>query len=231
MTLTESSDKPGVPPKQEEGDDPIAEAVSKRICTHMNDDHAVTVYGMAQKVLFLVSTHAIGDGEWKLTSAKLHKVTSEGCDIKVTKCKRDGDMCEMQTVHYPFSRRLSSADEVKKELVEIHNRVLAPSFLWLTFKPRCIIINALMTGLFIGTLIFRMGGYVAGLFWFLVVGHIVEGAVAAWRCRNVLKLGWKTTRLWYLCVLPVGMPIMQELKSLCMIVHESKKAKSNKKSD
>jgi Protein of unknown function (DUF2470) len=223
------------------GNDEISTAVSQRICQHMNDDHAVTVFGMAQACLFLVSPCANGDGRGtKITSATLQKVTPDGCEIKVVQC--NGDLCEMATVTYPFSstttnnnknnnnKRVTTSSEIKQELIAIHSRVLQPSFLWLILKPRCVAIIALDVGLFLGTFLLGMrGGLVEGLFWFLVAAHLVEGSVGVYYCRCILKVDWKTTKQWFVCILPVGLPIMRELQELCAMAQQQQQSQKKKK--
>jgi Protein of unknown function (DUF2470)/Domain of unknown function (DUF4499) len=207
--------------------DEISTVVSQRICQHMNDDHAVTVFGMAQTRLFLVSPCINGDGRGtKITSAKMTKVTNDGCEIKVVKCH--GDLCEMETVVYPFAKRCTTSAEIKQELIVIHSHVLQPNFLWLILKPRCVAIIALDVLLFLGTFLLHMrNGMVEGLFWFLVVAHLVEGSVGVYYCRRILKVNWKTTKQWLVCILPVGLPVMRELKELCAMAGKQSSSSSS----
>ena len=79
-------------------DEEISSEASKRMCAHMNEDHGVTVYAMAKSSFRL-------QGGWKLTDAKMKKVTLQGCEIQAVTCS--GDLCEMQRINYPFNPPLN----------------------------------------------------------------------------------------------------------------------------
>jgi DNA-binding Xre family transcriptional regulator len=87
------------------GEDVSPEA-SQRICTHMNEDHAATVIGMAQSTL-----------NWKegkirkVTFAKLTKVTLLECSLSFALCHKD--VCEVHARSVPFIPPLQSAHELR----------------------------------------------------------------------------------------------------------------------
>eukprot|EP00542_Grammatophora_oceanica_P001326 CAMPEP_0194068746 /NCGR_PEP_ID=MMETSP0009_2-20130614/87232_1 /TAXON_ID=210454 /ORGANISM="Grammatophora oceanica, Strain CCMP 410" /LENGTH=100 /DNA_ID=CAMNT_0038721871 /DNA_START=109 /DNA_END=411 /DNA_ORIENTATION=+ len=77
----------------------ISKAASQRMCQHMNDDHAVSVYGMVRSMFPGAST--------VVTDTEIVGISFETCDFT---CKVNG---KSQHVSYPFHPPLSSAKEAR----------------------------------------------------------------------------------------------------------------------
>ena len=83
----------------------IAPAVSKRICSHMNDDHKISIYAMTKAAL------KSPDNKKKLTNLKMKSISLSGYDLSFVICS--GEVCEMKTITVPFDPPLGSAKEAK----------------------------------------------------------------------------------------------------------------------
>ena len=95
----------------------ITEETSKRICAHMNEDHAVSVFAMAKR------SANLRDG-FSISKATLQKVTMEGCHLQVMLCR--GDACRVERVIYPFLTPLSDPSEIRSRLIEVHHEACRP---------------------------------------------------------------------------------------------------------
>ena len=83
----------------------ITPETSKRICSHMNEDHAATVHAMC------ASTLSGRDSRLKLTNARMKSVSLGGYELSFVLC--DGDMCAMRTASVPFAPKLASGREIR----------------------------------------------------------------------------------------------------------------------
>lgn len=211
------------------GDEITAEA-SNRICTHMNDDHAVSVYAMAKSLL---------PNGVKITDAKLKEVVMDGCNIAVVTCK--GDLCEMKRLMYPFRPRLKSAAEVRPRMVTIHQQVCAANPLWLVTHIDALVIIIIMALLGYATHIMGLDalsekiagsdglnsvismvfgsarGFSNAVFYSWVFGvgaHVLEAIYVVYEGGKTLKLGAKAQLLWFLVVSCVGYPVTKEYLDL-----------------
>jgi hypothetical protein len=81
--------------------DVISDDTSKRMCAHMNVDHAASVHGM---VLSCIQRKGAA-----ISDAKMVSISMEGCQLKYVACK--GDVCEMNNVFMPFDPPLKSVKE------------------------------------------------------------------------------------------------------------------------
>lgn len=121
-------------------DGDISDEASARICKHMNIDHAVTVHAMAIESL-----------PWKergihIDNAQMKSVSLGGYNLTFVLC--NGDQCEMRSPAVSFSPPLlTSADQVKKRLIEIHHSVLSPKMYWLVTDPMALAILVVCFGL------------------------------------------------------------------------------------
>ena len=207
----------------------VSELTSTRVCKHMNDDHSVTVYAMARNMVDPLPK------EWKLSDAKLKKVTANGCHLQAITCS--GDMCQVKNVVYPFVPPLTAAAQVKPRLVEIHHQVLAPQMKWIYAKPLALKLTITVALLAYATLFmgvegmkarmdqsnliktfYPQTGYIAmalqAVFYLTIVAHVAEASFAAHTCRSAFKLNWKGTIQWAALILIVGFPILNELTAL-----------------
>lgn len=213
----------------------ISAETSTRVCQHMNDDHYISVYAMARNALKL------GD-DWKLTDAKMKKVTAEGCHLQAVTCS--GDLCEMKPVVYPFVPPLTDVKQVKPRLVAIHHEVLSPQWEWLWTKAFALKFTLTTLALAYGALVLGHDGLTQALdqtnliksfyprtdiialvlqaaFYIIFVAHMAEAAVVAYTYRSVLKLNWQGVTHWIVMVLFIGYPIMKEGMALKEI-HQKK---------
>jgi Protein of unknown function (DUF2470)/Domain of unknown function (DUF4499) len=219
----------------------VSEETSTRVCTHMNDDHAVSVYAMARRVAPL-------DPRFKISEARMKKVTLDGCQIQVVACRQD--LCQVHSVVFPFDPRLKSGAELRPRLVAIHHRVCAPQPGWLVRKPVAVTVLAMMAFLTycmvglgpsqlrafieedkgldrIVTVLFGspkvFGVLVRAAFYFGHTVHAAEAVYGMYRCRQTLKLKWSATVQWTFMIALTGYPVLGELQSLVAVANRKKK--------
>uniref|UniRef100_A0A7S3LDU9 DUF2470 domain-containing protein n=1 Tax=Amphora coffeiformis TaxID=265554 RepID=A0A7S3LDU9_9STRA len=220
----------------------VSEETSSRVCKHMQDDHFISVYAMARNMLDL-------PGGWKLTDAKMKKVTSAGCHLQAVTCS--GDLCEMKPVVYPFTPPLTNASQVKPRLVAIHHEVLSPQWKWVWTKPFAFKFMLTTLALAYGALVMGNEGLTEALdktnlikmfypwtdtiaivvqlvFYVTLVAHIMEASMVAHTYRTVFKLNWKGVARWIVMILVAGYPIMQEGMALKQI-HEQRLKEASEK--
>ena len=214
----------------------ITPETAKRVCKHMNEDHALSIYAMAKRK---VSSWPKDGGTWKISDATLQSVSMEGCVLQVVFCRND--LCQVQKVTYPFEPRLKHASELRPRLVAIHQEVCKPSFtsIWLS-SPLAIIIAlgfagsaycALVLGLdqltvnienstrFHSLISTCFGSatnfaYVVGfVFFFTISAHTLEALSVVMKSR-VLKFSTTTTAAWVLQVFVAGFPVFQQFRDL-----------------
>ena len=232
----------------------ISAEASKRICTHMNEDHGVTVYAMAAHELTKAKNAKLQQPGWHMTDARMQRVTMTSCRLQVFVCS--GDMCEMISVDYPFNPPLSSSSQIRPRLIAIHHQVMTPQISWLITKPVALVLVlisvAMAHGIFVLgipqftqvlqdldeglglNLVSTLFGSSAilvwmlqGIFWFTVVAHIVEGLYAVYHCRTTLKLGLKAQVLWFVLLFLAGYPIMKEFQVLVSAAAARRKLKED----
>ncbi len=219
----------------------IDEATSKRICSHMNHDHASTTHGIVMR--------CIEPGtKFKINDAKLKNVSLMGMTLSHVQCS--GDFCEMKTTFVPFDPPLTAVAEVRPRMIEIHNKVCAPQVAWLFTNPLaagivivCSLIGYAVLVLGVDNLSKVIQGsplinqVVSALFgsapffckllfwsWYLTVfAHGAEAFWVAYQCHQTLKLKFKPTAVWFLLVCCTGYPITNEFVTLWK-VHVSAKA-------
>jgi hypothetical protein len=226
----------------------ISPEASQRICTHMNEDHAVSVYAMAKSLL---SNRSNGSSD-SITQARLKQVTAESCTIAAVTCS--GDACEMHSLQYPFTPPLTSAAECRSRMVAIHRTVCSPRTMWLVQKPLAPLIWTAYALLAYGTLVLgseQLSGtiqqyptiakiiktcfgsvesFVAAFvfaFYFTVVAHGLEGVYTLYHARKSLKLPWGHTLHWFALVLLVGYPVFVEFQDLMQHISSQQGEKSH----
>jgi len=232
-------------------DDGVSDETSKRVCDHMNDDHSVSVYGMAQSAL-----SAAGESlppSWKISKAELTKVSLKGCDIRVVACS--GELCEMRRVRFEFVPPLTSASQLRPCFVEVHHRVLAPKWRWMKEKsvvPLILVVEALLAH---GTLVLGPSGLKAAIeeagtvhpmvsavfwsptafvglvraaFWFSVIVHGGEAVYVAYHALRTLKLRPLSALQWFAMICLTGYPVTVEFLPF-LEIHRSSQQKRSKK--
>lgn len=207
--------------------DQVSPETSKRVCAHMNIDHAVSVYAMAKSVLSL-------DKGWKLSSATLKSVSLQGCEIQAITCR--ADMCEMKRLSYPFDPPLQSSSELRSRLVAIHHLVLSPRLSWLIRKPLALSILIVCGFLSYGTFFMSESELSRTVETFglpqTFVSAVVASTYGAWSIHGLEAVyagyhAWKTLELrpraiakWSFMITLVGYPVMTEFTTLLAIAQE-----------
>lgn len=227
----------------------ISEETSKRVCTHMNEDHAVSVLAMAMRSAGEASSSSTSSS-WKISDATMLKVDESGCLIRCVACS--GDLCEMNVVEYKFEPPIASASELRPRLVAVHHRLCSPRVAWLVKKPQALLILVTEAFLAYGTfgryeratnysdvlsgvvsLVFGSASNfslaVRAAFYFSVVAHGGEALYVAYHCRRTLKLQWKATILWFLMICMVGIPITSEFLPLLNVARKKSNEAAAKK--
>jgi Protein of unknown function (DUF2470)/Domain of unknown function (DUF4499) len=221
----------------------VSEEMSTRVCTHMNEDHAVSVYAMARRIAPL-------DPGFKVSEARMKKLTLEGCHIQVVACRQD--LCQVHAVVFPFDAPLKSGAELRPRLVAIHHRVCAPELAWLVRKPVSVVILVMMAFLTyctmglgtsqlrslieadqglvrIVTVLFGspkiFGLLVRAAFCFGHTAHAAEAVYGLYLCRQTLKLKWLATLQWALLITLTGFPVLGELQSLVAVARRKKRTR------
>jgi Protein of unknown function (DUF2470) len=222
----------------------ITKETSARICTHMNEDHYVSVYAMA-KSLLTPSNNNINNT--KLSNVKLVKVTLEGCQITAVSCQ--GDSCEMLKLFYNFQPPLRNSAQVRPAMVEIHHKVCAPQLSWFITRIDVFIVFVVVALLgyithVVGTdhftKILQDFTYLQGRTWiaehlsmavkyswyFALVVHFLEALYVVYQAQITLKLQViPTTLLWFFMVGCVGIPVTKEFLDLLRVHHHHKNDK------
>lgn len=224
----------------------ITPETSKRVCKHMNEDHALSVYAMAKRKL---SSLPKDGGKWKISEASLLSVSMEGCLMQVVFCR--GDLCQVQKVTYPFEPRLKHASELRPRLVSIHQEVCKPHFtsIWLT-SPIASIIAIVFAGSTYCALVLGLDRLTANIensarfhslistcfgsannfallvgfvFFFTFSAHALE-ALSVVIKGQALKFSATTTAAWVLQVAVAGFPVFQQFRELHDMNSKSKAA-------
>ncbi|CAB9497448.1 expressed unknown protein [Seminavis robusta] len=220
----------------------VSAETSTRVCTHMNEDHAVSVYAMAKSLL---------PGKKKITDFKLKKVTLKGCEISAVSCQ--GELCEMHKLFYPFQPPLASAQEVRPRMVAIHHQVCAPEPTWLVTHIDALAVLIVVALLGYGTHVIgtdnltemieqapKLNDTISMVFgsastfsaavkyaWiFAIVAHVGEGGYVVYHAKITLKLQTQVIVLWFLMVASVGFPITKEFLEL-LKVHQKQPKKTS----
>lgn len=226
----------------------ISPDVSKRICAHMNDDHAATLH--ATVLARLPQTSARGT----VQNAKMTFVTMQEYSISYVVC--DGSACAMKTVSVPFEPPLKSSGEVRVRLIQDHHRALAPRFSWLLSDPLIRTLFGVCVLLGVGTALgreelsrrvdgapwataviaavfgrergsARFARLVVGSWYVTLLSHTLEACYTAYLCKTVLKMKTGTACQWFVLTVSSGVPIMNKIRELVAI---DRAARSNDKS-
>ena len=228
----------------------ITPEASKRICAHMNNDHAATVHA-----LVLASIHARARrGGSKVQNCRMKSVSLSDYTLSYVLC--EGDACSMQKAVVPFRPGpLASADQVRPALIAEHHRALQPDASWLVTDPlmrmlfgACLLLGA-GTALGQSELAARVderapswassavaaafgsserfAAVVVGAFWFSVAAHGIEALYTAYLCRTILKMDAGTTAKWFVLNVCTGFPIMNKITELVAVDRAAREAKKH----
>jgi len=221
----------------------ISSDVSKRICAHMNDDHAATIHAMALSKL--------SNRHCKVQHAKLTFVTLQEYSISYVMC--DGDACAMKSISVPFDPPLNSSSEARGRLIQDHHRALTPSFSWLVSDPLLRTIFGICVLLGVGTLLgqeelskiidgspfatsiitnvfgtsARFARIVVVSWYFSLVAHTMEACYTAYLCKMVLKMNTTTSAIWFALNVSTGFPIMNKIREFVAIDNAARLNKKN----
>jgi hypothetical protein len=216
----------------------------KKICSHMNEDHAVSVFAMAKRVCRVESG-------WFISSATMVDVTLEGCQLQVMLCKNNKDLCRQEKHLYKFDPPVSNPAHVKSKLIAVHHRVCRPVYA----KPIFIFV-----ALHVLYMAFLMGYFGrAGLVDYIdrrdrlrrfvkrmikgpetyaliiqtclygtVVFHTLLCAYVGYHARKTLKLTKTGTTEWCLATALGGLTVVMDLRELLRVHLTTQQAKQSK---
>jgi hypothetical protein len=213
----------------------ITEEASKRVCAHMNADHPVCVYGMANELLHLPRN-------WKITQSTLTKITENACDVRAVTCC--GDSCTMHKLQYPFGTPVKTSADLRQRMIAIHQYVCAAKMRWL-ISPIPVIILVTCFLLTYGTfvmgeeeltkivegspvhemvsLVFGSASYFSKVVkwscWFAWTLHFAEAVYVAREARK-LKLKFLSVLKWMVLCTLTGYPITKEFFDLLRVHNE-----------
>lgn len=226
----------------------IPDAVSKRICEHMNKTHYVTVYAMAKYCM----NYSIRLSQCTIKHVKLQQITNTSCVLWVTLYSNtDPSGEEKITIQYPFLPVLShyGTNEVRSQLISIHHKVLHPSnvipfpSLWriftyyltlitlfvLTFvysyEQRFVLLNTYYESSpflmqYISSNIYGMIiKKIPNLFCMIMTLHVGEACYINYHARNDLKLSLKTRALWFISICILGVTAFQPINDIIQKSH------------
>jgi hypothetical protein len=210
------------------GDDAknISEETSKRICDHMNDDHAVSVFAMAKRNL-----PKQPEKGWKITTATLQKVSMDGATIQIILCR--GDACQKIAIVYPFIPPLVEPSQIRSRMVAIHHIVCNPYFCYdHTLFPALVVFFAVTAYYALGfngadsdpTLTKGM----KDCFILLFTGHSGLALYGVYLCYSVLKLKRQGIIHWFIAIFLSGWLGFKELNEIIDVDEKSKDAKVQK---
>lgn len=214
--------------------------VAKRICAHVNEDHAPTVYAT---VLYSRRSNEAARGS-KVQNARMTYLTLQEYSISYVVC--DGDACTMKSVTIPFDPPLKSAGEVRTLFLQWRHTVLAPEFSWLVSDQRmrtvfgvCLLlglgaamgreglsqlVDASSWATAIVTRVFgsedgsaRFAGFVVASWHFCLVVHILEACYTAYLCKTVLKIKTGPTLQWFVLNVATGLLAVNKVRELVAV--------------
>ena len=222
----------------------VAPEVSKRVCSHMNNDHAATVHAL------VTATLSGPDARCKVQNCRMKSVSLTEYTLSYVLC--DGDACSMKKVAVPFKPSLASADMVRPALIAEHHRSMQPNCSWLLTDPitrmlfgACILLgvgtalgqaelasridntpwaSSIVTTVFGSSEVFAK--VVIGSWYFSLVAHGLEAVYTAKLCKTKLKMDAMTTFKWFSLNVCTGFPIMNKVKELVAV---DTAARANKK--
>lgn len=212
--------------EENESSQSISNETSNRICAHMNEDHAVSVYAMAKSKVVLPGR------QWKISDAFLKKVTMEGCHIQVILCH--AMLCQDVKLIYPFDPPLAHPSQVRSRIIAIHQEVCTPRSVYK--DPIFLVIFFCFGGLAWGTLyngtkgmspLFSKAVHVG--FYLTVLMHSVFAAYISYLSRKTLTLSVSGTTAWFAAVFLSGFKAAVEFRELVEVDRKCKKATNDKK--
>lgn len=213
----------------------ISDETSKRMCQHMNEDHAISVYVMAREVVSLKPG-------FKISGVRLKKVTLRGCEIQVVTCCND--LCEPLNVEYKFDPPLQSSAEARSRLVAIHQQLTKPKLSWFVTKPLVLIILPVWWFLIWASQIAgkedieKVASNISLLqfidpspeeqvrvfiiflnfaFFLTFVAHFCEAVFVVDKANSIVKVSPGSMLMWVFCVAAAGFPFLTEYYELYKI--------------
>jgi hypothetical protein len=199
-----------------------------RICTHMNDDHGLSVYAMAMRSLYASgkagTTSSQSLSKISLKNAKLSDISLKDYTLSYVYC--NGDVCSMERVTVPFQQPfMTSPSDARIRMKEEHERVLTPMWSYLYLDPIVWII-LIMTASVGYAHVYGLDGIwdavpfgcscctkakvvkaITGAFYFTIVAHSLEAMYVSYLCRTQAKVSLKSTLMWVVMICLTGYPL------------------------
>eukprot|EP00548_Thalassiothrix_antarctica_P016509 CAMPEP_0194191914 /NCGR_PEP_ID=MMETSP0154-20130528/68653_1 /TAXON_ID=1049557 /ORGANISM="Thalassiothrix antarctica, Strain L6-D1" /LENGTH=159 /DNA_ID=CAMNT_0038914961 /DNA_START=22 /DNA_END=497 /DNA_ORIENTATION=+ len=122
------------------------EQAASRICSHMNDDHAISVYGM------VLANRSSPNEKGEVKDTKMTSITMNECTLSYVLCNKESS--DLKTTAVKFDPPPQTVPEVRRRLIEIHHKVLAPNPYWLVTDPLSLAIIIISICLAYGTYAF-----------------------------------------------------------------------------
>lgn len=211
-----------------DGEKTISAEMSQRICDHMNEDHAVSVYAMAKRVV-----EVLKEKGWKISNTELKRVAMDGAELRVTFCR--GDACQQQTVTYPFVPPLTEPTQIRSRMIAIHYRVCTPFSCYNhALFPSVVVFFAVTAGHALGLGPRITDPFLAKCmhdsFFLMLYGHLGLAIYGTYVSVSALKLTRIGAMLWFVAIILSGYLGLRELLDLVEIQDKSDVAKRDKSS-
>lgn len=204
----------------------ITEEISQRICDHMNHDHYVTVYAMAKYSVFYKKRLR----KFSISHVKMKQITSISCIMSVTLCSKDVcEMMTIQYPLFPSIQYGTNELRLRLIMIHhkvLHpydmlshqlsfGKLYAVFFVmflltiltfFCTYEQRfTLFYNIYESSSYLmmklsPTIVSMIAQHIPTLFWFTLIGHIIQADIVVYYSRRYFKLSWKTCILWFLCI-------------------------------
>ena len=86
----------------------ITPEASSRICSHMNEDHGLTVYGLVLSTMSKAESDMLDISKWTMKSISLSEM-----NLSFVVCDKKSGTCEPREISIPFVPQLRSGSEVR----------------------------------------------------------------------------------------------------------------------
>jgi Protein of unknown function (DUF2470) len=200
----------------------ISEETSRRICDHMNEDHAVSVYAMGKRKIEFPP----GRG-WKISKVSLQKVTLQGAELQVFMCR--DNLCQDAKVTYHFEPPLQQPSQIRSKMIAVHQNVCSPiSCYEHALFPAVLVFFASTSWFALGTGAARtdpaLENTMKDCFHLLLFGHTCLALYGTYWSRSQLKLPWRVALKWFIAIFLSGWLAFKELQDLLEFDQKGKDA-------
>ncbi|KAL3930777.1 MAG: hypothetical protein SGBAC_011615 [Bacillariaceae sp.] len=209
----------------------ISSETSQRICKHMNEDHAATVYAIVISTLpFTQQSKAC----FSVSDTRLSSISLSSMTVKYVACSGD-DVFQQKQETIPFDPPMNATREARPRLIAIHHQVLFPRLHWFYSDSFCAQVMVLTSslvaapimawnGIGMGHAMLDENSYaIYGLSAVYFGAHLVEALYSIYLTQWKLKLGRLSSFCWFVMIFLAGIPITRKLTKLNDIQEKSRK--------